>query len=100
MGMRICLGCLNEDTDETSRCPLCSFSLEDPVRDDVLAPKSILNNRYVVGKALEIDGEGITYIGFDADLKNAVIIREYFPNSISTRQEQYMLQEIILDVLL
>lgn len=88
MGMRICLGCLNEVTDETSRCPLCSFSLEDPVRDDVLAPKSILNNRYVVGKALEIDGEGITYIGFDADLKNAVIIREYFPNSISTRQEK------------
>lgn len=88
MGMRICLGCLNEVTDETSRCPLCSFSLEDPVGEDVLKPKSILNNRYVVGKALEIDGEGITYIGYDADLKNAVTIREYFPNSISIRQDE------------
>lgn len=88
MGMRICLGCLNEVTDETSRCPLCSFSLEDPVSDNVLEPTTVLNNRYVVGKALEVDGEGITYIGFDADLKDAVIIREYFPNSISVRQDK------------
>lgn len=88
MGIRICLGCLREVTDETSVCPLCSFSLNDPVNENALKPKTTLNNRYVVGKALQIDGEGISYIGFDAEYKDAVVIREFFPSSISFRQDK------------
>ena len=68
MGMKICLGCMREIGDDVDRCPYCGFSKEDHVPLHLLKPKSVIKNRYVVGKMLKTDGEGITYIGFDLSL--------------------------------
>lgn len=85
MGVRICLGCLQEVPDSSGVCPLCGFSLSDPVPFLALPPKTVLQSRYVVGKAQQIDGEGITYAAYDVKTSGAVLLREYMPSELAER---------------
>lgn len=85
MGVKICLGCMREIGDE-DRCPYCGFSREDKVPQFALKPKTVLHNRYVVGKMLQTDGEGHTYIGYDCSKECAVFLREYMPGNLCSRQ--------------
>lgn len=86
MSIRRCLGCMKEIEDNTLRCPYCGFSKDDPVAPHLLQPKSVLNNRYVVGRSLRVDGEGITYIAYDVNMSTPVIIREYMPQGLAQRE--------------
>lgn len=85
MSIRRCLGCMREIDADTDRCPYCGFSKNDLVPLDVLPLKTVLNNRYIIGKSLKIDGEGITYIAFDGKTSCAVAIREYMPQQLAQR---------------
>lgn len=86
MSTRRCLGCMNEIEDNTERCPYCGYSKEDAVPLSILQPKTVLNNRYVVGKPLKVDGEGITYIAYDVKMSIPVTIREYMPHGLVERE--------------
>ena len=82
----ICLGCMTDQQKEGS-CPHCGFDAagyEAPPHQ--LKPGSILNGKYLVGRALGEGGFGITYIGFDLNLELRVAIKEYYPNGLVTRQ--------------
>ena len=46
-------------------CEKCGYSNDAPYLPSYLAPGTILNDRYIVGKLLSYNGEGATYIGFD-----------------------------------
>jgi len=85
MGVRICLGCMREIDDSLSRCPNCGFSLHDPHPKDALPLKTVLNDRYVIGKPVKIDGEGISYIAYDANLNQPAMVREYLPIKMMRR---------------
>lgn len=93
MGIKICLGCMKEIGD-VERCPYCGFSKEDNVPLHLLKPKTVLKNRYIVGKMLKTDGEGITYIGFDCKLEKAVNIREYMPGRLCVRQGEEIVPQV------
>jgi beta-lactam-binding protein with PASTA domain len=67
-------------------CPFCGYVNGTPAKEAYhLAPGSILNNRYVVGRALGYGGFGVTYIGYDAQLGRKVAIKEYMPGDFSMR---------------
>ncbi len=85
MSIRRCLGCMREIDADAERCPYCGFSKNDLVPLNVLPLKTVLNNRYIIGKSLKIDGEGITYIAFDGKSSCAVAVREYMPQQLAQR---------------
>ena len=82
----LCVNCMGE-MGEAEVCPHCGFSVQKPQMPHALPYKTILQNRYVVGKALKSNGEGITYIGYDTVLNIKVELREFFPQTMCERLE-------------
>ncbi|MBQ0111051.1 MAG: PASTA domain-containing protein [Oscillospiraceae bacterium] len=82
----LCMGCMNDNGGEDI-CPLCGFDKNSPLAFGAMELKSVIGNRYIVGKALLGGGDGITYIGFDTVTQKPVRIREYFPEGICARGE-------------
>lgn len=84
--MKKCMGCMEEYEEGLKICPCCGYE-EGTGAAEVwhMAPGSILGGKYIVGKALGSGGFGVTYIGFDAELKRKVAIKEYLPGEFSTR---------------
>lgn len=85
MGFERCLGCMKQKQGE-QRCPFCGFNPKDAVVSDFLPPETRLHEAYLVGKAVQRDGEGITYLGIDHRTGQPVWIREYLPGKLSSRE--------------
>lgn len=81
---RLCMNCMNEFEGE-GVCPICGFDSSTQNNNDCLPIKFTINNRYIVGSVKSVDGEGITYIGFDTAAETQVSIKEYFPSGIALR---------------
>ncbi len=81
---RLCLGCMNDNGGEKF-CPVCGFDAQSSNPENALPLKFKINNRYLLGRVLASNGEGITYIGWDT-LEDAVVrVREYFPTGFAER---------------
>lgn len=81
----LCLGCMREKPSGGA-CPYCHFDLSHYEHmEHRLSPQTILNGKYILGKALGEGGFGITYIGLDLNLQITVAIKEYFPSGIVSR---------------
>ncbi len=82
---RLCMGCMNDNGGE-SVCPICGH--DSAIKNDAefLPIKTFIKNRYLVGKVIESDGEGVTYIGWDNTDNTIVNIREFFPVPLAERQ--------------
>ncbi len=81
----LCLGCMNEKLTG-GPCAVCGYNGEHD-NPNALVPKTILQGRYVVGKMLDSNGEGFTYIGYDQKNSVPVTIREFFPQGHCTREK-------------
>ncbi len=68
-------------------CEKCGYSNDAPYLPSYLAPGTILNDRYIVGKLLSYNGEGATYIGFDKVTSAKVTIKEYMPDTLCSRKK-------------
>ena len=55
---------------------------------DYLPIRTVLGNRYLVGKLLEYNGDGATYMGLDLSTREPVNIREFFPEGIALRDSK------------
>ena len=83
MKVNRCYGCMEEIT--AYPCSHCGYQPgESP--GYALAPGTILNGKYLVGKLLGQGGFGLTYIGWDLMLEQKVAIKEYYPSGQVVRQ--------------
>ena len=82
---RLCMGCMNDNGGE-SVCPICGFDSKTKNDADFLPIKTFIKNRYLVGKVIENNGEGVTYIGWDNTDNTIVNIREFFPVPLAERE--------------
>ncbi len=82
----LCMGCMNDKTYD-GPCKLCGYRDDSPCIPAYLAPKSFLNERYIVGKLLSYNGEGATYIGFDSAAGIKVTIKEFMPDTLCSRKK-------------
>ena len=82
--LKLCLGCMEPKADD-GICPNCGYANNNPYLPSYIAPGSILNERYLVGKLLSYNGEGATYIAYDVVTNKKMLIREYMPDALCTR---------------
>ncbi len=82
----LCMGCMNDKTYD-GPCKLCGYRDDSPCIPAYLAPKSFLNERYIVGKLLSYNGEGATYISFDSAAGIKVTIKEFMPDTLCSRKK-------------
>lgn len=80
------MGCMNDKTYDGA-CKLCGYSDLDPCIPTYLVPKTLLNERYIVGRMLSYNGEGATYIGYDTAAGAKVTIKEFMPDTLCSRQK-------------
>lgn len=80
----LCMSCMKEIGSE-KQCPYCGFHVDSQQNADYLPVRTVLGNRYLVGKLLEFNGDGATYMGLDLSTRETVNIREYFPLGIAQR---------------
>lgn len=81
---RLCMGCMNDNCGEQI-CPVCGFDATAQNDENCLPVRAALSDRYIVGKTISANSEGVTYIGWDNSDDSIVNIREYFPAGISVR---------------
>ena len=88
MAQERCPFCLN--LCEENICPHCGgerdAAVAESTRAQARAVNSLLTGRYQIGRVLSVNGEGITYLGYDIQDDARVVIREYFPKGLCTRQ--------------
>lgn len=81
----LCMGCMR-GKGEKSICPYCSY-VEGSAPESALhlLPGTILENKYLIGKALGQGGFGITYLAWDLNLNIKLAIKEYLPQELAFR---------------
>ena len=82
---RLCLGCMNDNGGEAV-CPICGYDSSKKNPTGTLKAGLWIEERFLVGKALDANGEGINYIGWDNYHNCIVYIREFFPLNIASRK--------------
>lgn len=83
--VNLCMGCMNE-LDANGVCHYCSYTDDMPHLQSYLAPRTVLDNRYIVGKMLTYNGEGASYICYDTIRKTKAVVREYMPDTLCERE--------------
>lgn len=83
----LCLGCMKEKKE--GACPHCGFD-EKKYESYIyqLPPGTILSGKYLIGRVLGEGGFGITYIGWDLNLQIPLAINEYFPSTLTGRDNR------------
>lgn len=82
----LCMSCMKE-IGSAKQCPHCGFHVDSQQSADYLPIRTVLGNRYLVGKLLEFNGDGATYMGLDLTTRSTINIREYFPLGLAVRQK-------------
>ena len=83
----ICINCFRPTGGEEV-CMNCGYIQTDrPKQICHLYPKTILNDRYIIGRVINNGGFGVVYKAYDMRLENVVAIKELLPtqNSMVTR---------------
>lgn len=80
----LCMSCM-KDIGTQKQCPHCGFAVDSPQTAPYLPIRTVIGNRYLVGRLLDYNGDGATYMGWDMARKTAVTVREFFPDAIAER---------------
>ena len=83
------MNCFKSSNISHGTCPYCGKNLVNPQEEPFLPQKTLLADRYYVGKAIKMDGEGLEYAGYDKIENSRVYIREFFPSRICQRDENF-----------
>lgn len=66
-------------------CSICGYDASVQNAEYCLPIKFLLSERYIIGKVLFENAEGITYLGWDNSSNTSVHIKEYYPKGASIR---------------
>ena len=84
---KLCFGCFEPVNDEP-RCPHCGYKQQSPYSPSYIAPGTILKEKYMVGKLISHNGEGATYLAYDTVISCKVILKEYMPDVLCSRNTE------------
>ena len=84
--MSLCMGCMQE-LNGSVICPNCHFDNSEVQSAPFLPFGTELAGRYVTGTGLETNGESTRYIAFDKHTGDVVIVSEFLPIGLFSRDE-------------
>lgn len=84
---RLCMNCMKNIDKSKDICPYCGQETSEEQQEPFLPFETVLQDRYVIGKGLEINGEGLGYVGYDKTKNSKIYIREFFPSNLCERAE-------------
>ena len=84
MEQKQCLGCMKHK-QEYPVCEHCGYDERTANAPHQLQAGTVLQGRYLVGRALGQGGFGITYLGWNQYLETRVAIKEYYPAAFVDR---------------
>ena len=84
--MSLCMGCMQE-IGNNKICPECGFNNSEKQHAPFLPYGTVLSNRYIVGSGIDTNGESTRYISFDKQTGDVVIICEFLPMGLFSREE-------------
>ena len=73
-----CPGCM--EIKNGAVCPHCGYEEQKQNEPHQLQTGTVLQDKYLVGRALGQGGFGITYLGWNRFLEKKVAIKEYYPS--------------------
>ena len=82
----LCMGCM-ENKGEEELCPKCGW-MDGSLPDSPLhmPSRTLLHEKYLLGRVLGQGGFGITYLAWDIYLDRKLAIKEYFPRELVYRE--------------
>ena len=83
--MPLCMGCLNEIPKADSVCGVCGFDNKKDQVAPYLPFGTVLNNKYVVARNLDTNGESTRYLGYDKTTGQVIAVREFLPMGLFDR---------------
>lgn len=88
MKQYFCMNCMRPYPEGEAACPGCGNVHGQEVQNPQALPcGTILNGRYLVGKAQKQDPVCIIYVGMDLTVPAPVVIREFLPDGQATRTD-------------
>ena len=79
-----CMNCFSEMSPDEHRCFHCGWS-DEGQKKHALPYGTILNDKYLIGQAVRMNGAGITYAALEKVSNRKIEIKEFFPTSIAYR---------------
>jgi serine/threonine protein kinase len=84
----ICLACFG-DLDQDRVCLKCKKKADDtPSPAHHIPARSVLNNKYLLTKAIGEGRFGITYLAWNMHTGNKIALKEYYPNGYVSRMSR------------
>lgn len=80
----LCMGCMKE-IGNVQQCPFCGFHNDTAAPAPYLPLRTVIGERYTVGKVISASGDGVTYIAWDNESRETVTVREFLPVENITR---------------
>lgn len=84
--MSLCMGCMRDIGGKTV-CPSCGFDNSEKQHPPFLPYGTVLADRYVVGAGLDTNGESTRYICLDKKTNEVLIVCEFLPIGLFSRDE-------------
>lgn len=84
--MSLCMGCMQELNGSTV-CPHCHFDNSEVQPSPFLPLGTELAGRYLTGVGLDTNGESTCYIAYEKQTGNVVIVTEFLPIGLFSRDE-------------
>lgn len=84
--MSLCMGCMKE-IGSNKICPSCGFDNSEKQHAPFLPYGTVLANRYIVGAGLDTNGESTRYICLDKKTNDVLIVCEFLPIGLFSRDE-------------
>ena len=84
--LNLCMGCMSRK-EYSGPCEICGYIDNSAYLPSYLAPRTVLLDRYIVGKMLAHNGEGAVYIAYDTEKNKVVEIKEYMPDLLCSRKK-------------
>ena len=81
---KLCMGCM-ENKGSARVCPNCGYVENTPSLPSYIIPGTVIHERYLVGKLLNANGQGATYIAYDTAVSCKVLLNEYMPEGLCVR---------------
>ncbi len=84
--MRRCFRCMNTYDNSLSYCPKCGdITIENNIRGYYIPVGTILKERYLIGEKINHGAYSITYVAWDSQAGQKVVIKEYMPRELCHR---------------